>query len=177
MHRIVLGKQPKEEMEEAISSHIANTKTTYIICRSGGLHESYALECYSIETCKSVIVNVHEDAEVVKILLALATYIKNKELLNAEQRFIVSLQDNQYVEAANIAGEGRAAIIYVKDAIARIISNTYRQHGSSQVLTELFNFTGNELYFEKVPELAGKSFKEATMRFSNAIKEYAWFCC
>lgn len=166
---VVLGEQPKEEMEEAISSHIPDTVTTRIICRSGNLHESYALERCSVETCKSVIINVHEDAEVVKILLALATYIKNKKLLNPDLRFVVSLQDNQYVEVANIAGEGRAAIIYAKDAIARIISNTCRQHGLSQVLTELFNFSGNELYFEKVAELEGKTFKEATMSFSNAV--------
>ena len=166
---VVLGEQPKEEMEDAISSHIQNTATTRIICRSGNMHETYALERCSVETCKSVIVNVHDDAETIKVLLALSTYIKNKELNNPNLRFIVSLQDNQYVDAANIAGEGRAAIIYAKDAIARIISNTCRQHGLSQVLTELFNFTGNELYFEKVPELVGKSFKEAIMSFSNAV--------
>ncbi len=166
---VVLGEQPKEEIEDLISSHISDTATTRIICRSGGLHETYALERCSVETCKSVIVNVHDDAEVVKVLLALATYIKNKELTNPNLKFIVSLQNDQYVEAANIAGEGRAAIVYAKDAIARIISNTCRQHGLSQVLTELFNFEGNELYFEKIPELAGKSFKEATMSFSNAV--------
>lgn len=166
---VILGEQSKEEMEDAISSHISDSRTTRIICRSGNLHEAYALERCSVETCKSVIVNVHEDTETIKILLAIATYIKNKELNNPDLKFIVSLQDNQYVDAANIAGEGRAAIIYAKDAIARIISNTCRQHGLSQVLTELFNFTGNELYFEKVPELVGKSFKEATMSFSNAV--------
>lgn len=162
-----MGEQPKEKMEDAISSHITDNKTTRIICRSGNLHEAYALERCSVETCKSVIVNMHNDAETVKVLLALAAYVKNKDLTNSDLRFIVSLQNNQYIEAANIAGEGRAAIIYSKDAIARIISNTCRQHGLSQVLTELFNFTGNELYFEKVPELTGKSFKEATMSFGN----------
>lgn len=166
---VVLGEQPKEKMEEDISDHISDTKNTHIICRSGGLHESYALERCSIETCKSVILNIHDDAETVKILLALSAYIKNKELVNPDLRFISSLQNVEYVEAANIAGEGRAAIIYAKDAIARIISNTCRQHGLSQVLTELFNFNGNELYFEKVSELSGKSFKEAVMSFSNAI--------
>ena len=166
---VVLGKQPKEKMEEAISSHIPNTVTTRIICRSGNLHEAYILERCSVETCKSVIVNVYDDAETIKILLALATYIKNKELFNPELRFVVSLQDTQYMETATIAGEGRAAIICANDAIARIISNTCRQHGLSQVLTELFNFTGDELYFEKIPELEGKSFKEAILSFSNAM--------
>lgn len=166
---VVLGEETKEEMEEAIASHIPDTKTTRIICRSGSLHEEYALKLCSPETCKSVIVNVHDDAETVKILLALATYVKDKSLRNKDLRFIAALQDNQYIEAANIAGEGRAEIICVKDAIARIISNTCRQHGLSQVLTELFNFSGNELYFESIPELEGKTFKDATLSFSNAV--------
>ena len=166
---VVLGEQPKEEMEEAISSHIPETRSTRIICRSGNLHAAYALERCSMETSKSVIINVRDDAETVKILLALSAYLKDKALKNPELRFIASLEDSQYVEAANIAGEGRAEIIYAKDAIARIISNTCRQHGLSQVLTELFNFSGNELYFESIPALEGKTFKEAALSFSNAV--------
>ncbi len=166
---VILGEQPKEEMEDAIASHISDTGTTRIICRSGNLHEAYALERCSVETCRSVIINVHDDAETVKILLALSAYLKDKELTYPELRFIASLQDAQYVEAANIAGEGRAEIIFAKDAIARIISNTCRQHGLSQVLTELFNFSGNEMYFESIPALEGKTFKEAALSFSNAI--------
>ena len=166
---VILGEQPKEEMEEAISSHVSSTKTTRIICRSGKLHETYSLERCSVETCKSVIVNVCDDAETVKILLALSAYIKDKKLANPDLCFIAALQENQYLEAASIAGEGRAKIVYAKDAIARIISNTCRQHGLSQVLTELFNFGGNELYFESVPSLTGKLFKEAVLSFSNAM--------
>lgn len=166
---VVLGEQPKEEMEDAISSHISDIGTTQIICRSGNLHESYALERCSVETCRSVIINVYDDAETIKILLALATYLRDKELVYPDLRFIASLQDAQYIEAANIAGEGRTEVIFAKDAIARIISNTCRQHGLSQVLTELFNFKGNEMYFEDIPEMEGKTFREASLSFSNAI--------
>ena len=166
---VVLGEQPKEEMEEAIAAHIPDTRTTQIICRSGNLHRLYALERCSVETCRSVIVNVENDAETVKVLLALSAYLKDKELRHPELRYVASLQDGQYVEAARIAGEGRADIIYAKDAIARIISNTCRQHGLSQVLTELFNFNGDELYFESVPQLQGKTFHDALMSFSNAV--------
>jgi len=167
---VILGEQPKDEMEDAIASHLPFTGTTRVICRSGILHEPYALERCAIENSKSVIINIHDDAETVKILLALATYLKGKKILNPGLKFVASLQDSQYMEAANIAGEGRSEIIYAKDAIARIISNTCRQHGLSQVLTELFNFDGNELYIEKVfPALIGKTFKEAALSFSNAV--------
>lgn len=166
---VILGEQEKGEMEDAIAAHITDCKTTRIICRSGKLHEAFAFARCSVETSHSVIINVQDDAETIKILLALATYVKNKKLRNKDLQFITSLQDNQYVEAANIAGEGRASIIFAQDAIARIISNTCRQHGLSQVLTELFNFGGDELYFESVPMLEGKTFKEATLSFSNAV--------
>ena len=165
---VILGKEPKEELEEALSTHVSDTKTTRIICRSGGLHESYAFERCSVETCKSVIVNVDDDPETVKIILALSAYVKEKDIRNKDLRFVASLQEEQYVEVANIAGEGRASLIFAKDAIARIISNTCRQHGLSQVLTELFDFDGDELYFENVPELYGKTFKDSMLSFSNA---------
>ena len=166
---VVLGQQPKDEMEDKIAALIPDTKTTRIICRSGNLYEAYALEHCSIETCKSVIINVYEDAETVKVLLALSSYIKGKRLANPDLRFIISLQDSQYIETANIAGEGRTEVIYARDAISRIIANTCRQHGLSQVLSELFNFAGHEMYFENIPKLAGKTFHEALLRFSNAV--------
>lgn len=167
---VILGEQPNEEMDEAIAAHIPNTGTTHIICRSGKLHELYALERCSVETARSVIVNIQDDAETVKSILALATYIKGKELRHPDLPFVVSLQDESYVESAEIAGEGHTSRIFAQEAIARIIANTCRQHGLSQVLTELFNFSGNELYFEPVPnQLIGKTFHEATLCFSNAI--------
>ena len=166
---VVLDEKPKEEMESAISSHISNTQTTRIICRSGGIHETYALERCSIETSKSVIINIYNDVETIKVLLALSNYIKGKKLKNTGLRFVTCIQDKQYLEAANIAGDGHASVVFAKDAIARIISNTCRQHGLSGVLTELFNFSGNELYFENVPKLKGKAFKDAILSFSNAI--------
>ncbi|MBO5744600.1 MAG: hypothetical protein J6R60_02310, partial [Clostridia bacterium] len=69
---VVLGEEPKEEMEDAIASHISDTMTTKIICRSGNLHEVFSLERCSIETSKSVIINVDNDAKTIKVLLALA---------------------------------------------------------------------------------------------------------
>ena len=165
---VVLGQQPKEEMEEAIATHIPHTKTTRIICRSGSLHEAHALALCAAESCRSVILNIHEDAETVKAILALSAYLKGKTLVCPELRFVAAIEDDQYLETARIAGEGRGVFIHVKDAIARIIAHTCRQHGLAQVLTDLFSFSGNELYFESVPAMEGKSFREVLLCFSNA---------
>lgn len=166
---VILGEQDKVYMEEAIASRISDTKTTNIICRSGSLHEAYSLEFCAVEKSRSVIINVQDDAETVKILLALAAYLKAKPASYDDLRFVASIQENQYLEVAAIAGEGRTEAIFVKDAIARIIANTCRQHGLSSVLTELFNFSGDELYFEEVPFVVGKTMRQAACNFTNAI--------
>ncbi|MBQ3574082.1 MAG: hypothetical protein IJA26_00295 [Clostridia bacterium] len=116
-----------------------------------------------------MIINVHDDAETIKVLLALTTHLKGRKLLHPDLRFIVSVQCQQHIEAARIASNGRAEIIYVRDAISLIIAHTCRQHGLSQVLAELFNFGGNELYLEKVPSMAGKTFGESLNCFVNAV--------
>ena len=166
---VVLGEQPKEEMEDAITAHIPNTKTTHIICRSGKLHEPHSLHLCAVERAKSVIVNERDDADTVKVLLALATYLKDKDLLHPDLNLVAYLQESQYIETAFAAAEGRAKIVCIKDAISRIIANTCRQHGLSQVITELLNFSGDELYIEYVPALTGKTVREALFCFSNAV--------
>ena len=165
---VVLGEQDKVEMEEAIASRIPDFQTTQIICRSGRLYENHALELCCVENAASVIVNIFEDAQTIKILLALSSYIREKGAQDPELRYITSVQDPQHIEAMKLSGEGRAEVIYAKDAISRIIAHTCRQHGLSQVLTELFNFTGTELYLEHVPSMAGKTFREACLSFRNA---------
>lgn len=166
---VVLGTQPKEEMEDIILSRIPNSLTTRIICRSGGLHEFYSLQRCAVEYSKSVIVNLSDDAETIKTILALSSYLKENKPVKEDLRIVAAIQEQCHVAAAEIAGDGRAEVIFAKEAIARIIANTCRQHGLSQVLMEFFDFGGDELYIESVPEMVGKTLKEASMSFSNAI--------
>ena len=166
---VVVGMQEKEDMEEAINARISDFKTTHVICRSGSLSEAHILERCSVERSRSVIVNVYDDAEAIKVILSVTTYLKDKELLVEDLYITAAIQDEQNVEAARIAGEGRAEIIYASDAISRIIAHTCRQPGLSNVLVELFDYDGDELYFETIPELYGKTFRDILNLFSKAV--------
>lgn len=165
---VVLGEQDKEEMEDAISAHIPDTRTTHIVCRSGNLHEFHSLERCNVENSRAVVINNYDDAQVIKIILALTTYLKDKTLLHKNLHFTAVVHDKENMEAAVIAGEGHAQVIYAKDAISRIIAHTCREHGLSEVMVELFDFDGDELYFEDVPLLVGKTFHETLNCFENA---------
>ncbi len=166
---VILGEQSAEEMEDEIAAHIRNLRTTRVICRSGRLYEQHSFEMCGLENSKSVIVNIHDDVDTIKTLLALSAYLKDNEPSDPDLRIVATIQEGQHEEAAQIAGGERTRIIYVKNVIARIIANTCRQHGLSQVITELFNFSGNEMYFESIAKLAGRTFREACLSFSNAV--------
>ena len=78
------------------------------------------------------------------------------------------IHDKENIDAAKIAGEGKAEILFFQDALSRIIAHTCRQPGLSLVLTEFFDFGGDEFYFEQFPELAGHTFGEILNWFGES---------
>ncbi len=166
---VVAGVQEKEFMEEEIAAHIKDFKTTRVICRSGPLTQAHILERCAVDRSRSVIINLYDDAETIKVILSLAAFLKGKDLYREDLYITAAVTSEQNVEAARIAGEGRAEIIYVSDAVSRIIAHTCRQPGLSNVLIELFDYDGDELYFEKIPQLYGRTLKELLNLFPKAV--------
>lgn len=162
---LVVGTEEKEYMDEEIRSHIEDFKTTKVICRSGSPFHSTVLEMASVETARSIIINEKDDFAVIKSLLSSVAYLKSKGAFNDNTSITTVIHEQGNLEAARIAGEGRAEIIYFKDMIARVIANTCRQPGLSYVLTEIFDYEGDEFYFEEFPQLVGKRFGEVLNLF------------
>lgn len=163
---VVLGETEKSEMEREIAERLPLSKTTEIICRSGAASDLTALARCSIETARSVIVSVGNDAETIKAILAVTHILNSTE--NSAAHITAGMNDPRNVEVAKIAGEGRAEIVYFKNAVARIIANTCHQPGLSQVYTELFDFGGDEIYIEYIKGLAGKTFGELGNLFAHS---------
>ena len=165
---VIIGDQEKEVMDEEIKSHIADFKTTDIICRSGNFTNAHLLEMVSIETSRSIIINKEDDFSVIKGLLAVVSYLKSKKAFENDVHITTLIHDKENLDAAQIAGEGKAEIIFFKDMIARIIAHTCRQPGLSLVLTNFFGYAGAEFYYENFPELDGKRFGEILNLFENS---------
>lgn len=165
---VVIGEEEKEVMEESIRGHIKNFKTTRIICKSGKLTESYLLERAALETCKSIIINQDDDFSVIKIILAAVNYLKSKDAFENDLHITSMIHDQVNLDAAKMAGEGKAEVLFFEDALSRIMAHTCRQPGLSLVLTEFFDFGGDEFYFENFPELEGKTFGEVLNLFENS---------
>jgi voltage-gated potassium channel Kch len=158
---VVLGERDKEEMEELIRGHVKDFKTTRVIVRSGKPTEDFLLARASLETSKSIIVNQEDDFSVLKVILAATNYLKARDAFEGGPHITAMIRAQENLDAARIAGEGVAEVLYFESALSRIVAHTCRQPGLSRVLTEFFDFGGDEFYFEHFPELKGLRFGDA----------------
>lgn len=163
---VVMDDCEKEEMEDAIHQRIPNTKSTRILCRSGRVDHFAALQMCSIETCRSLIINVEDDFLTIKTLLAAATLLRQAGNDEAYATAVIHRTDN--LQAAKIAGEGRAEVLCFHNTVARIMAHACHQPGISTVFTELFSFEGNEIYVEEIGGLKGRTMGEVNLLFPHS---------
>lgn len=159
-------KLEKEEMEDQIRQRIDDFKTTKIICRSGSISDFNDLAVCSPEYSKSIIINSDDDFETIKSILAVTSILKNKH--NTTTYITAVIHKHTNYDAAMIAGEGRAEILFFEDTIARIVAHTSRLIGYSNIYTELFNYDGDEIYIEDIPCVNGLKMQDLNLYFNNS---------
>lgn len=165
---VILAEMDKEEMDTAIAENIEDTKNTRIICRSGSFSEPQILDRCSIEYCRSIIINDERDFVTIKAILSINNYLKERCLDGQYPHIVSSISEKGNYEATSIISMGNVETVLVEDFIARIIAQACRQPGLANVLVELFDYDGDELYFESFAELTGKSFGEVLNYFEKA---------
>lgn len=166
---VVIGQEEKEVMDEQIHSQIKDFKTTNIICRSGRMTDETVFEMASVETARSVIMNQEDDFSTIKSILAIISYLKSKQAFESDLHLTALIHQKKNLDAAQIAMQGKGEVIFFRDMITRILANTCRQPGLSILLTQLFSFDGDEIYFEYFPELTGKKFGDVLNLFEHSI--------
>ncbi|MBS1493696.1 MAG: potassium transporter TrkA [Bacteroidetes bacterium] len=166
---VILANKDKVEMEDEIDLRIPDTKNTKIICRNGNPIDLNDLEIVNPHFARSIVVLSPEedepDIQVIKTLLALT---KNPGRKEGKYHIVAELSDEKNVEIAETVGEDELTLVLSKDLISRVIAQTCRQSGLSVVYTELLDFDGDEIYFENVPQLAGKTFKDSLFAFEKS---------
>lgn len=163
---VVMDDLDKTTMEDAIHQRIPDTKTTRIICRSGHIDRFSDLSICSLETCRSIILNVSDDSQTIKSILACVNMLDKSD--NKDAYITAIIHDPENLEAAKIAGRDRAEIIYFKQTIARLMAHASRQPGISTVFTNLLSYDGDEIYVEALPGSEGKTIEEINLSLSKS---------
>ena len=156
----------KEEMEEKIRQRFEDTATTTVICRHGKITDFNDLSILSVESARSIIINTHDDFMTIKAILAVTSLLK--KVGNTHTYITAVINSKENVEAATIAGEGKAEILFFENTIARIVAHTCRHSGFSSVFTELFSFSGDEIYIEEIKEVWNQPISQLNLHFPHS---------
>ena len=164
---VVMDDKDKTEMEDAIHQRIPDTKTTRIICRNGQIDRFSDLSICSLETCRSVILNIDNDSRTIKSILACVNLLEKSD--NEKAYVTAMIRDPDNLEAAAIAGGDRAEILYFRRTVARLMAHASRQPGISSVFTNLLSYDGDEIYVEKLDGAEGLTMEQLNLRLPRSL--------
>ncbi len=166
---LILSSEDKETIEGLLQSNIKDFKTTKVICRTGNITEMTMLKNCALEDCKQIIINEEDDYVTVKSLLCVNNYLKENCDSQRYPHVACAVYSVECAEVVKVISMNNIEAIHVGDSISRIIAQTCRQPGLSEVLVEFFDFDGDEIYFENFKELGGQKFGDCLNVFEKAV--------
>ena len=167
---VILAAGDKVEMEDAIKEQVGKIGKTKVIVRSGDPMSLADLEIASHATARSIIIlaaDETDNADLVTMKTALAL-VNNPNRPEREYHIVAELQEIENLERAKLVSATEVKWILAGDVMSRIMVQTSRQSGLSQIFLDLLDFDGDEIYFTQRPQLVGKSYLQAQHEFSNS---------
>ena len=167
---VVLATGDKVEMEDAIKEHVGKIGKTKVIVRSGDPMSLADLEMANHAEARSVILlaaDEAENADLVTMKTALAL-VNNPNRPEREYHIVAELKELENLERAKLVSSSEVKWIVSGDVMSRIMVQTSRQSGLSQIFLDLLDFDGDEIYFTKQDQLIGKTYLAAQHEFSNS---------
>lgn len=166
----ILADRDKVEMDDAIRARVGDTGRTRVVCRHGNPLKVADLELVSPGTARSIMVLAppveDPDTHVIKVLLSLNTRAWEPE---GRPHVVAAVQDSTNLPAARLAGGPAARVIDADDIAIRLIVQSHRQSGLSQVCSDLLDFKGHELYMRAEPALAGTLYGQALLAYELGV--------
>lgn len=128
-------------------------KHTRVICRKGEIYAENDLAMCSLEHCHSVIINANSDFYTIKAIMACRKYLENVAAGSEQNQprrpgphITAVIHQKKNINAAYIAGGEFLEVICYEEFMSRIMANSARQPGLSQVFNMLFNYQDSEIY-------------------------------
>lgn len=164
---VVADECEKETMDGFISENLDIPPNIKIICRNINITDPVALECCSLDTASTILVNPLDDTRTLKILLSVN---KHFEDLGASLPFVITaVNQDEYIIPKAIRDKYGFTMLRTNDAVARIIAHSCTQLGLSKAFSEVFSFTGNEIRFESIDVKADTKFKDIFYKMEKAV--------
>ena len=167
---VVLAKGDKVEMEDALRERVGKIGRTKLVVRSGDPMSLADLEIANHSKAASVIILANDDAanpDLITIKTALAL-VNNPSRPEAGYHIVAEVREPENLERAKLVSEQEVEWILAGDVMSRIMVQTSRQSGLSQIFLDLLDFDGDEIYVTRKSGLVAKTYLEAQHLFSNS---------
>ena len=151
---VVMDDTDVTDMEDAVINRVGLDRHTRFIFRRGSTCSFDDLEMCSLHTCRSVIINLSDDFDTIKAILACSGKLDEiqKEGIDRSDVYVTAvIQDEANEAQARLAGGKRLRLVVYPRFMSKIIAGACRQTGLSYVYTELFNYADNEIYCVEIP--------------------------
>jgi len=155
---LIVDDKDKGKMEDSFKDR------KNLIFRSGNPISENTLNMVSVEKARTIIINEPDDFEVIRVLLALTTYLKRCDAYLNEKMPVITvlMHDRDCISSAKIAAgihhdfdddeinpyEENIKILYVDGILAHLFAQACRQPGLSWVISEVCDYSGSEFYIE-----------------------------
>jgi K+/H+ antiporter YhaU regulatory subunit KhtT len=161
---VVLSEREPVELSEAVRGVVSDTKGTRLVFRWGDPTRPTALSTVAITKARNVIVLADEgargDAGVVKTVLAAGIAMGGF----GSRPIVAELIDPKTAETlVRACGESVHPVVAVR-SVARTALFAMREPGLNQVIEEIVDYRGADIYVLNVPDLVGRSFGELVVR-------------
>ena len=163
---VIFANKTREWMEQQIKNNAGALKRLDVVTRMGDLNSLAELKRTNLGSSKSIIILDEasgSDAGAVNTVFAVKALSTNPN-----QKLIVEVDDKNVAQSLATATKGLVIPVRSHDIIARVTAQASRQPGLAAVILDLLDFGGDEIYFQNVPALAGKTYKDALVSFNDA---------
>jgi voltage-gated potassium channel Kch len=163
---VIFSTHERDFMEDEIESRAEGLGKLKVITRTGDPTNPVDLKRANVSGAKSVVIldsDESGDATVVSTVLAVKAVNANPAL-----KIVAELDDRNTAEAISTATNGQVLSVRSHDVIARVTAQASRQPGLANVMLDLMDFGGDEIYFSSVPALEGKTYGDALLSFNKA---------
>ena len=163
---VIFANKSREQMEQLIKNNAGALKRLNVVTRTGDLNSLSELKRTQLGSSKSVIIldeAAGSDAGAVNTVFAVKALSTNPNL-----KLIAEIEDGHIAESLSVATKGQVIPIRSSEIIARVTAQASRQPGLAAVILDLLDFGGDEIYFQNVPALVGKTYKDAILSFNEA---------
>lgn len=163
---VIFSSMDNQKMQENLVRIHDKTSHINIVTRTGDQENVDDLRIVNPGQAKSIIVlneGGDNDPHVIATVLALGTILKNKNV-----PIVASLKNPTYAHIIGSMKQVKILPVLAEDIISNMTAQACRERGLGLVFLDLLDFDGDEMYFKYVPELTGKTYREALVSFEKS---------